>query len=154
LRNTEKADNAQVGFTFPVGNISSEAQHLIDVAYTALYEGIKASKPGNRSGDLAFAVQSYVESHDCSVVRDFAGHGIGKSLHEDPKVPSYGKPKKGPLLKPGMVIAIEPMVNLGGSEVKVLDDGWTVVSADGSLSAYFEHMVAILSDGPEILTWF
>lgn len=141
-------------FTFPVGDISPKAQHLLDVTYASLYEGIKAAKPGYRIGDIAFAVQAYVESRRCSVVRDFVGHGLGRSLHEDPQVPNYGEPKKGTRLKPGMVIAIEPMVNLGNSEVKVLDDDWTVISMDGNLSAHFEHMVAILSDGPEILTWF
>jgi methionyl aminopeptidase len=141
-------------FTFPVGEISPKAQHLLDVTHASLHEGIKAAKPGNRIGDIAFAVQAYVESHGCSVVRDFVGHGLGRSLHEDPQVPNYGEPKKGTRLKPGMVIAIEPMVNLGSSEVKVLDDDWTVVSLDGNLSAHFEHTVAILSDGPEILTWF
>lgn len=143
-----------IAFTFPVGNIPSKARHLIDVTYAALYEGIKVAKPGNRIGDIAFAVQSYVESNGYSVVRDFVGHGIGKSLHEDPKVPNFGEPEKGPRLKPGTVIAIEPIVNSENPDVKVLDDGWTVVSSDGSLSAHFEHMVAILSDGSEILTWF
>ena len=139
-------------FTFPVGEISEEARRLLRVTREALYRGIEQARPGNRVGDISHAIQSYVESHGFSVVRDFVGHGIGREMHEEPQVPNFGRPGLGPRLRPGMVLAIEPMVNAGSPEVVVLEDGWTVVTADGSLSAHFEHTVAILSDGPEILT--
>jgi methionyl aminopeptidase len=143
-------DNA---FTFPIGQISDIAQHLLDVTKASLYKGIKEAKSGNRLGDVCHAIQSYVESNDCSVVRDLVGHGIGRSMHEEPQIPNYGRPGSGPRLKPGMTLAIEPMVNSGTWDVRLLENGWTVVTADNSLSAHFEHTVAILSDGPEILTW-
>jgi methionyl aminopeptidase len=143
-------DNA---FTFPVGKISSEAQRLIDVTKASLYRAIEAVKPGNRIGDVGFAVQSYVEEMGLSVIRELCGHGIGQKLWEEPQVPNYGVPGRGIRLKAGMVIAIEPMVSTGTHEVKFLDDGWTSITADRSLSAHFEHTIAILSDGPEILTY-
>jgi len=143
-------DNA---FTFTVGEISADAQKLLDVTRTSLYKAIEAAKPRNRLGDVCFAVQNYVEAHGFSVARDFVGHGIGRQMHEPPQVPNYGEPHKGVRLRPGMVLAIEPMVNAGTHEAAVLEDGWTTVTADRSLSAHFEHTVAILSDGPEILTY-
>ena len=138
--------------TVPVGEISAASCRLIDAAEKALYAGIEMALPGNRLGDVSFAIQNYVEEKGYSVVRDFVGHGIGKCLHEDPQVPNYGISGKGVKLKPGMVLAIEPMINEKGLEVKVLDDKWTVVTCDGGLSAHFEHTVAITENGPEILT--
>ena len=143
-------DNA---FTFCIGEVSSDAQKLLDATRGALYRAIEAAKPGNRLGDVCHATQSYAEGQGFSVARDFVGHGIGRKMHEPPQVANFGEPGKGPRLKPGMVLAIEPMINGGGHEAAVLDDGWTEVTADGSLSAHFEHTVAILSDGPEILTY-
>jgi methionyl aminopeptidase len=143
-------DNA---FTFIVGKVSEETQNLLDVTRASLYKAIDAAKPGNRLGDVCFAVENYVESRGFSVARDFVGHGIGRKMHEAPQVPNFGPPGKGVRLRPGMVLAIEPMVNAGTHESKVLDDGWTAVTSDGSLSAHFEHTVAVLSDGPEILTY-
>ena len=138
--------------TLPVGVISGAAQRLINVTEESLYCAIKMAVPGNRLGDISAAVQIYVESRGYSVVRDFVGHGIGRSLHEDPQIPNYGTANKGIKLKTGMVLAIEPMINEKSYEVKVLDDNWTVVTCDGGLSAHFEHTVAITDNGPEILT--
>ncbi len=142
-------DNAA---TFACGEISSEAQRLIDVTRESLYEGIKAAKNGNRVGDIGFAVQQYVEARGYSVVREFVGHGVGASLHEAPEVPNYGRPGRGVRLVPGMTIAIEPMINLGQPQINVMPDGWTVKTADGKLSAHFEHTIAITADGPVIMT--
>ncbi len=142
-------DNAA---TFAVGAISSQAQALLDATRESLYEGIAAATAGNRVGDIGAAVQRYVEMRGYSVVRQFVGHGVGTNLHEDPSVPNFGTPGRGPRLVPGMTIAIEPMVNVGTSEVEILRDGWTTVTKDGSLSAHFEHTVAITKDGPVILT--
>jgi len=128
------------------------ALELLRVTEEALYRGIEAAKPGNRLGDIGYAVQQHVESHGFSVVRDFVGHGIGRQMHEDPQVPNYGHPGRGMLLKPGLAIAIEPMVNMGHWAVEVLEDGWTAVTRDKSLSAHFEHTIFIGEDGPEILT--
>jgi methionyl aminopeptidase len=138
--------------TLPVGEISHEAKRLISVTEESLYCAIKKAIPGNRLGDVSCAVQEYVESRGYSVVRDFVGHGIGRSLHEDPQIPNYGTAGKGIMLKAGMVLAIEPMINEKSHEVKVLSDDWTVVTCDGGLSAHFEHTVAITDNGPEILT--
>jgi len=138
--------------TVPVGSISPEAQFLLDVTEEALGRAVRVASAGNRLSDVSYAVQSYVEKNGFSVVRDFVGHGIGRSLHESPQVPNFGKPGAGPLLKCGMVLAIEPMINQGKFAVNILDDGWTAVTADGSLSAHFEHTVAITENGPEILT--
>jgi methionyl aminopeptidase len=138
--------------TVPVGDVSSEALRLIEITEKSLYAGIESAVNGNRLGDISYSVQSCVEQYGYSVVRDFVGHGIGRSLHEDPQVPNYGSPGKGIRLKPGMVLAIEPMINQGTYDVRVLDDKWTVVTADGKLSAHFEHTVAITDKGPEILT--
>ena len=142
-------DNA---FTFKVGQISTEAQKLLDVTKMSLYKAIEQAKPGNRLGDICHAVQSYVEANGFHVAQIFVGHGIGKKMHEPPQVPNMGIPGTGPRLKPGMVLAIEPMVNVGTGESATLEDGWTAITSDLSLSAHFEHTVAILSDGPEILT--
>jgi methionyl aminopeptidase len=138
--------------TLPVGEISEKARRLLRVTEESLYEAIKATKEGNRLSDISYAVQSYVESRGYSVVRDFVGHGIGKSLHESPQIPNFGKPGRGVKLKAGMVFAIEPMINEKGADVRVLEDGWTAVTSDGGLSAHFEHTVAVTEEGPEILT--
>lgn len=138
--------------TFPVGNISADAQKLIDITRESFFQGIKFAKEGNKLIDISHEIQSYVEAAGFSVVRDFVGHGIGRKVHEEPDVPNFGKSGKGPKLLEGMVLAIEPMVNAGTYKVKTLKDGWTVVTADASLSAHYENSVAILSDGPEILT--
>ncbi|MBI3322981.1 MAG: type I methionyl aminopeptidase [Candidatus Omnitrophica bacterium] len=138
--------------TLPVGAVSGKAQELMRVTEQALERGIGMARPGGRLSDISHAVQAEVESHGFSVVREFVGHGIGTQLHEAPQIPNYGKPGFGPELKPGMVLAIEPMVNQGAAAVRILEDGWTAVTVDGSLSAHFEHTVAIGEDGPEILT--
>jgi methionyl aminopeptidase len=143
------ADAAQ---TLPVGEVSADAERLLRVTREALYAGIAQARPGRRVGDVSHAVQACVERNGFSVVRSLVGHGIGRSMHEEPQVPNYGQPHEGPELRPGMVLAIEPMVNAGGSDVEVLADEWTVVTRDGSLSAHFEHSVAITEDGPVILT--
>lgn len=142
-------DNAA---TFAVGDISDEAKRLIDATRESLYEGIKAARAGGRIGDIGNAIQQYVEARGFSVVREFVGHGVGTKLHEAPEVPNFGTPGKGIRLMPGMTIAIEPMINIGLPGVKTLSDGWTVETKDGSLSAHFEHTVAITADGPQILT--
>ena len=138
--------------TFTVGKVSDEAQRLIDVTRDSFFKGIEYAKVGNRLSDISHEIQSYVEAAGFSVVRDFVGHGIGRNVHEDPNVPNFGKSGRGPKLQEGMVLAIEPMVNAGTYKVTTLKDGWTVVTADNSLSAHYENTVAILSDGPEILT--
>ncbi|HEY3307132.1 MAG TPA: type I methionyl aminopeptidase [Desulfuromonadaceae bacterium] len=138
--------------TLPVGDVAEQALRLTKVTERSLYEGIAQATPDARLFDISFAIQSYVESNGFSVVRDFVGHGIGKSLHEDPQVPNFGDKGKGVKLKPGMVLAIEPMINQKSHEVRVLEDGWTVITCDGGLSAHFEHTVAITDSGPEILT--
>ena len=143
---------ADAGLTVGLGKLSAQAQRLLDVTRESLDVGIRNALVGNRVGDISAAVQEHVERAGFSVVRQFVGHGIGRDMHEDPQVPNFGIAGRGPLLKPGMVLAIEPMVNAGGPDVALLGDGWTVVTVDHSLSAYFEHSVAITTDGPEILT--
>jgi methionyl aminopeptidase len=143
-------DNAR---TVAVGGCGVTAQRLMDITEKALYEGIAQATPGNRVTDVSHAIQTYVESNGYSVVREFVGHGVGRSVHEDPQVPNYVDSKCNQKLRPGMTIAIEPMVNAGQPGVKVLNDGWTVVTQDGSLSAHFEHTVLVTEDEPEILTW-
>ncbi|MCP4549601.1 MAG: type I methionyl aminopeptidase [bacterium] len=138
--------------TFTVGTVSENVLHLLDVTKTSLAKGIEQFKVGNRLGDISHAVQVYAEAHGFSVVRDLVGHGIGRALHEDPQVPNFGPPGMGPLLRPGMVLAIEPMINEGTDEVRTLADDWTVVTADGKASAHFEHTVALTDEGPVILT--
>ena len=138
--------------TIAVGGCGVLAQRLLDVTEQSLYLGIAAAKPGNRVTDISRAVQTYVENNGFSVVREFVGHGVGRSMHEEPQVPNFVDPRSKAKLKPGMTIAIEPMVNAGRPEVKILKDGWTVVTQDGSLSAHFEHTVLITDGEPEILT--
>ena len=143
---------ADAAFTLAVGEIPPKVERLIDVTREALELAIVASRPGKRLGDISSTVQRYVESAGFGVVRSFVGHGIGRQLHEDPQVPNFGEPGKGPVLRPGMVLAIEPMVTMGHWEVRVLEDRWTAVTADGSLAAHFEETVAITEHGPDVLT--
>ena len=138
--------------TVLVGKVSAEAEKLIKVTRGALFTGIRMARIGNRLTDISHTIQRYAEGNGFSVVRDLVGHGIGREMHEDPQVPNFGKPGKGPKLESGMTLAIEPMVNVGGYEVESLADGWTIVTKDRSLSAHFEHMVAITDKGPDILT--
>jgi methionyl aminopeptidase len=138
--------------TVPVGQVSEEADRLLSVTEASLYEGLAAVKPGARVSDIGAAVQAHVEAHGFSVVREFVGHGIGTKLHEEPQIPNYGPAGRGPRLSEGMVLAVEPMVNLGKPAVKVLGDGWTAVTKDGSLSAHFEHTVVVTGSGCRILT--
>lgn len=138
--------------TVPVGQVSEEAGRLMAVTQESLQRAIEAARPGNRLSDVSYAVQSAVESQGFSVVRLFVGHGIGRSLHEEPQIPNFGPPGHGPVLKTGMVLAIEPMVNAGSPDVMILEDRWTAVTCDGSLSAHFEHTVALTENGTEVLT--
>ncbi|MFQ5464875.1 MAG: type I methionyl aminopeptidase [Thermodesulfobacteriota bacterium] len=139
-------------FTSPIGEVSEEATRLMDVTRDSLDRAVEASRVGGRLLDIAHAVQTHVEAEGFSVVRDFVGHGIGRELHEPPQVPNFGPQGKGLRLKEGMVLAIEPMINAGGPDVEILEDGWTAVTRDGRLSAHFEHTVAITADGPRVLT--
>jgi methionyl aminopeptidase len=143
---------ADGAWTFPVGEISNQNKRLLEVTLKSLKAGISQAQVGNRLGDISSAVQSEAERNGYSVVRDLTGHGIGRHMHEDPPIPNFGSPGSGLLLKEGMVLAIEPMVNAGGYEIKTLEDNWTVVTLDGTLSAHFEHTIAITQNGPEILT--
>jgi methionyl aminopeptidase len=138
--------------TLCIGEVSEQAKRLLDVTQESLKRGIAQARSGNRLGDISAAVQTYAEQHGYSVVRELVGHGIGQRMHEEPQIPNFGRPHTGPELKAGMVLAIEPMLNAGGCEVNFDADKWTVRTADGSLSAHFEHTVAITDDGPEILT--
>ncbi|MDZ5034045.1 MULTISPECIES: type I methionyl aminopeptidase [Clostridium] len=138
--------------TFAVGNVTEEATKLIKVTEESFFKGIEYAKIGNRLTDISHEIQNYIEASGFSVVRDFVGHGIGRVVHEDPEVPNFGKPGRGPKLASGMALAIEPMVNVGSYKVKTLNDDWTVVTSDGSLSAHYENTIVILPDGPEILT--
>lgn len=138
--------------TIPVGSISPELQRLLDVTRCSLYQGIEQVRVGNRVSDISSAIQKYVEAHGFSVVREFVGHGIGRSLHEEPQVPNFGTPGRGPRLVEGMVLAIEPMVNSNGPEARILEDRWTAVTVDGGYSAHFEHSVAVTGNGPWILS--
>ncbi|NMA05235.1 MAG: type I methionyl aminopeptidase [Acholeplasmataceae bacterium] len=144
--------HADSAWTYGVGKISEENQKLLDVTLASLYEGIKEAKVNNRVGDISHAIESYVKPHGYGIVEEFTGHGIGRNLHEDPYVPNFGKPKTGALLRSGMTICIEPMINLGTKNVRILQDNWTTVTLDKKNSAHFEHMVAITEDGYEILT--
>ena len=139
-------------WTYGVGKISLENQELLDVTEQSLYKGLAEAKPGERLSNISHAIQQYAESRNFSIVREYVGHGVGKDLHEDPQVPHYGPPNKGPRLRPGMVLAVEPMVNAGMRYVKTLPDNWTVVTADGKMCAHFEHTIAITETGYEILT--
>ena len=138
--------------TLPVGNVSKEAKRLMEVAERALYLGIEKAKVGNRLSDISHCIQAYAEGNGFSVVRDFVGHGIGKSLHEDPQIPNFGPPHQGPRLRQGMIFALEPMINAGTWQIMRLGDEWTVVTADGKLSAHFEHSIALTDGDPEILS--
>ena len=143
---------ADSAFTFGVGEISDAARHLLSVGQRALGEGIAQAYAGNRVGDISAAIQELVERHGLSVVRSLVGHGVGRDYHEDPHIPNFGEPGRGPLLSEGMTIAIEPMITAGSAEIEILDDDWTIRTDDGSLSCHFEHTVAITADGPRILT--
>ena len=144
--------HADAARTFPIGDVEEEAKRLMDATRQSLEAGIKWVRDGSRISDIGHAVQTVAEGAGYSVVREYVGHGIGTALHEEPKVPNYGEPGRGIKLKVGHVLAVEPMVNLGGPETTMYDDGWTVVTADGSLSAHFEHTIAVTDDGPEVLT--
>lgn len=139
-------------WTYPVGKISEAANKLLEVAEKSLFIGLEQARVGNRLSDVSHAIQAYVESHSFSIVREYVGHGVGQDLHEDPQIPHYGPPGKGPRLKAGMTLAIEPMVNYGKRYVKTLPDNWTVITSDKSLCAHFEHTIAITDSGYEILT--
>jgi methionyl aminopeptidase len=143
---------ADCAFTLAVGDVPTRVQELLDVTRESLELGITECRPGRRLSDVSHAIQSHVERHGFSVVRAFVGHGIGRALHEEPQVPNFGDPGRGPQLRVGMVLAIEPMVTMGSWEVRVLDDGWTAVTKDGSLAAHFEHTIAVTESGPEVLT--
>jgi methionyl aminopeptidase len=138
--------------TFPVGEVDEETERLLEVTRAALEKGIEAARPGNRLGDIGHVIQQHAEDAGFTVVRELVGHGIGREPHEDPQVPNYGRPGRGPQLEEGLVIAIEPMVNLGVADVRTLPDRWTVVTADQRKSAHFEHTVAVTADGPRVLT--
>jgi methionyl aminopeptidase len=144
--------HADSAWTYPVGEIAAETKKLLEVTEKSLYIGLEEAKPGARLSNISHAIQTYVESHHFSIVREYVGHGIGQDLHEDPQIPHYGPPNKGPRLKPGMTLCIEPMVNAGSRYVKTLADNWTVVTVDGKMCAHFEHTIAITENGYEILT--
>jgi methionyl aminopeptidase len=143
---------ADCALTLALGEVAPRVRELLDVTRDSLARAVAACWPGRRLSDISHAVQQHVEAHGFAVVRQFVGHGIGRDLHEDPQVPNFGEPGRGPQLKPGMVLAIEPMVTMGSWEVRVLEDRWTAVTVDGSLAAHFEHTVAVTENGPEILT--
>jgi methionyl aminopeptidase len=143
---------ADAAITLPIGEVTSEAKHLLETTEAALHAGAERARPGNHLGDISHAIQRRVESEGLSIIRSLVGHGVGRDMHEDPQVPNYGEPGRGPELEAGMVLAIEPMVNAGGPEIRLGEDGWAVYSADGSLAAHFEFTVAITLDGPRILT--
>lgn len=147
-----KSYYSDTALTVGIGPIEAAAQQLLDVTLEALHRGIEAARVDNHLSDISHAIQQFVEANRFSVVRDFVGHGIGRSLHEEPEIPNFGPPHTGPVLKEGMVLAIEPMVNAGTWQTKILNDGWTVVTQDGKPSAHFEHTVAVMAGGPEILT--
>lgn len=138
--------------TYMVGNVSDVAKRLVEVTRQSFYEGIKYAKVGNRISDISHAIQQYVEKNGFSVVKEFQGHGVGKQLHEDPGIPNYGHPGRGPRLEAGMTLAIEPMVNVGSDEIIIMDDGWKVVTEDGSLSSHYEHTILITNNEPKLLT--
>lgn len=139
-------------FTFPVGKIHPKAETLLSVTEAALYKGIEKARPDNRVSDISYSIQQHVEAHGFSIVKAFVGHGIGRELHEDPQIPNFGPPGRGPRLRPGMTMAIEPMVNEGSYEVVILEDGWTAITLDGKLSAHFEHTIVVTDNEPKILT--
>lgn len=139
-------------WTYAVGNVSDETEKLLKVTEESLYKGLEEAKPGERLSNISHAIQTYAEGYGFSIVREYVGHGVGQELHEDPQIPHYGPPGKGPRLKPGMVLAIEPMVNAGSRYVRTLSDNWTVITVDGKMCAHFEHTIAITETGFEILT--
>jgi methionyl aminopeptidase len=143
---------ADSAYTFAIGEISADAERLLDACRAALAAGVEQCRPGNRLSDISHAIQVTTEEHGFSVVRSLVGHGVGRSMHEEPQIPNYGEPGRGPVLAPGMTFAIEPMINAGGPDVAVHDDHWSISTTDGSLSAHFEHTVAITEEGPRILT--
>ena len=147
-----KGYHGDSAWTYPVGEISAADQHLMDVTLNALYKGLEQAKPHNRLSDISAAIGNYAKSFGYGVVVDFTGHGVGKKLHEDPAIPNYGIPNMGPVLQPGMTLAIEPMINAGTKNVKVCSDGWTTITRDGKKSAHFEHSILITDEGYEILT--
>jgi methionyl aminopeptidase len=149
---THRGFVADSALTVGAGELDSESQRLVDVTHEALWHGIERVRPGAKMGEVSNAIQTYVESHGYSVVREYVGHGVGREMHEDPQVPNYGSPDRGPLLKEGMVLALEPMVNVGDWRTKKHDDDWTVSTLDGSRSAHFEHTVAVTDAGPDVLT--
>lgn len=149
IHNNYYSDTA---FTIGLGEISQQVQSLMDVTKESLHKGIAQAKENNHLSDISFAVQSFVEAHHFSIVRDFVGHGIGKALHEEPEIPNFGDPHRGPILREGMVLAVEPMVNMGTWQTRITENGWTVETLDGKPSAHFEHTLAITQAGPEILT--
>ena len=143
---------ADAAITLPIGEVTSEPKHLLETTEAALHAGAEQARPGNHLGDISHAIQRRVESEGLSIIRSLVGHGVGRDMHEDPQVPNYGEPGRGPELEAGMVLAIEPMVNAGGPEIRLGEDGWAVYSSDGSLAAHFEFTVAVTEDGPRILT--
>jgi methionyl aminopeptidase len=143
---------ADSAYTFPIGEISADAEHLLEACKAALAAGIAECRPGNRLSDISHAIQAATEEQGFSVIRSLVGHGVGRAMHEEPQIPNYGPPGRGPVLAAGMTFAIEPMINAGGPDVVVHDDEWSISTEDGSLSAHFEHTVAITEDGPRILT--
>ena len=147
-----KGYHGDSAWTYKVGEVSNDKSYLMEHTEKALYKGIEQVKPGNRIGDISFAIEKYAKAHNLGVVRELVGHGVGNNLHEDPEVPNYGKAGCGPMLRPGMVIAIEPMLNLGSPNINMLDDDWTIVTEDSSPSAHFEHTVLVTDDGCDILT--
>lgn len=147
-----KGYHGDSAWTYPVGKISKEKEQLLEDTEQALYEGLKEVKPGNHIGDIGYAIYQYATSHNLGVVKELCGHGVGNNLHEEPDIPNYGNKKEGPVLKEGMVIAVEPMLNLGTANVYILDDNWTIVTADNKPSAHFEHTVLVTKEGYEIMT--
>ncbi|WP_280772150.1 type I methionyl aminopeptidase [Salipaludibacillus daqingensis] len=147
-----KGYHGDSAWTYPVGTIDEKTSKLLEVTEESLYKGLAEAKPGERLSNISHAIQTYVEAHGFSIVREYVGHGVGQSLHEDPQIPHFGPPGKGPRLKEGMVLAIEPMVNAGSRHVRTLKDNWTVVTTDGEMCAHFEHTIAIVDTGYEILT--
>ena len=147
-----KGYHGDSAWTYAVGEVDNEKQYLLKYTEKALYEGLKSIKPGNRIGDISNTIETYAEKHNLGVIKELVGHGIGSALHEEPDVPNYGKKGTGPVLKKGMVIAVEPMLNYGSEDIYMLDDGWTIVTDDDSPSAHFEHTIVVTEDGYEILT--
>ncbi|UOR10588.1 type I methionyl aminopeptidase [Halobacillus amylolyticus] len=147
-----KGYHGDSAWTYPVGTVDENTERLLRVTETSLLKGLDEAKPGERLSNISHAIQSYVETEGFSIVREYVGHGVGQDLHEDPQIPHYGPPNKGPRLKPGMVLAVEPMVNAGTRYVKTLADRWTVVTRDGKMCAHFEHTIAITEEGYEVLT--